>query len=286
MRRAPLLGSLLTLLACSTLVPSEVLVHIDADTISRKRARQLHVRIVSQEGATRLDRTASLFGQPPEVELPTTVPVVPVANDSSRTFTLFAELTDQENVAFNKKAATLSFVDDALKDVELYFSDLCIDIDCPEGQTCSDGSCVDIKTPPHGPDGPLASDAQAAYCEGPLCWEEPRPGGDGVTAACLWAPDAGLALGPGWEIQLTGQRWISTPSRPHHRPRRSRAGAAVRPSPPTGQASSSDPRRAGSRSPSGRPRSTASGASTPTTSGPWPTPARSGAARAMAPGPR
>jgi hypothetical protein len=211
MRCAPLLGPLLTVLACSTLVPPEVLVHIDADTISRKRARQLHVRIVSQEGATRLDRTASLFGKPPEVELPTTVPVVPMGNDSARTFTLFAELSDQENVAFNKKAATLSFVDDQLKEVELYFSDLCIGIDCPEGQTCADGSCVDITTPPHGPGGPQASDAQPAVCDGILCWEEPRPSGSAIKAACLWAADAGMALNDDWALLLSGGLWIPEP---------------------------------------------------------------------------
>lgn len=218
MRRAPLLGPLLTLLACSTLVPTEVLVHIDADSISRARARGLHVRVVSQEGEVTLDRVVTLFGERPEVELPTTVPIVPRGDDSARTFTIFAGLCDHadelcadKSAQFNKKAATRSFVEHQLIGVELYFSDLCIDVDCPDGQTCSDGSCVDIKTPPHGPDGPLASDVQAAYCEGPLCWEEPRPGGDGVSTACLWAPDAGLALGPGWELQLTDQRWISKP---------------------------------------------------------------------------
>jgi hypothetical protein len=208
MRRAPLLGSLFTLIACSTLVPSEVLVHVDADTISRKRARQLHVRVVSQEGLTRLDRTASLFGAPPELTLPTTVPVVPTDGDSARTFTVFAELTDQESLAFNKKAATLSFVDQTLVDVDLYFSDLCIGIDCPVGQTCADGSCVPITTAPHGPTSPQVTDAQPSLCEGALCWEEPRPSGQSSNAACLWAPDAGLAIGNYWAFVLTQGVWL------------------------------------------------------------------------------
>lgn len=214
MRRASLLGSCFVLLACSTLVPAEVLVHIDADSISRARARELHVLVVSQEGVTRLDRVASLFGDPPEIKLPTTVPVVPKDGDSARTFTVFAELTDQANVAFNKKAATLSFVDQTLVDVDLFFSDLCIGIDCPAGQTCSDGACVDIKSPPHGPNGPLATDAQPAYCDGILCWEEPRPGGAGAKAACLWAPDAGLVVDNGWALELKGGLWISEPLPP------------------------------------------------------------------------
>ncbi len=214
MRRASLLGSVFVLLACSTLVPSEVLVHIDADSISRARARQLHVLVVSDEGVTRLDRVASLFGDPPEIKLPTTVPVVPKDGDSARTFTIFAELTDQAKLAFNKKAATLSFVDQTLVDVDLFFSDLCIEIDCPAGQTCSDGACVDIKTPPHGPDGPLATDAQPAYCDGILCWEEPRPGGRGAKAACLWAPDAGLVVDDGWALELKGGHWIPEPLPP------------------------------------------------------------------------
>ena len=214
MRRASLLGSVFVLVACSTLVPSEVLVHIDADSISRARARQLHVRVVSEEGVTRLDRLASLFGDPPDIKLPTVVPVVPQNGDSARTFTVFAELTDQANVAFNKKAATLSFADRTLVDVELFFSDLCIGIDCPAGQTCSDGACVDIKTPPRGPNGPLATDAQPAYCDGNLCWEEPRPGGDGAKAACLWAPDAGLVVDDGRAMELKGGLWIPEPLPP------------------------------------------------------------------------
>jgi len=148
MRRAPLLACLVTLLACSTLIPTEVLVHVDADTLSRQRARQLHVLILDQEGVTRLDRMASLVGTPPEVELPTTVPVVPLDGDSTRTFTILAELIDQASVAFNKKAATLSFVAQTLVDVDLYFSDLCIGIECPTGQTCTNGVCVAFKMPP------------------------------------------------------------------------------------------------------------------------------------------
>jgi len=153
MRRAPLLGLLVTLVTCATLIPTEVLVHIDADTMSRARARQLHVLVVSQEGVTRLDRVASLFGSPPEVALPTIVPVVPTGGDSTRTFSVYAELIDQASLAFNKKAATLSFVDQTLVDVDLYFSDLCIGIDCPHGQTCTDGACVDVKNAPTSPLG-------------------------------------------------------------------------------------------------------------------------------------
>ena len=218
MRRASLLGHLLTLVACSTLVPTEVLVHIDADSISRARARGLHVRVVSQEGEITLDSVATLFGARPDVKLPTTVPIVPRDDDSARTFTIFAGLCDkadetcaEKSGQFNKKAARRSFVEHSLIDVDLYFSDLCIEIDCPEGQTCSNGSCVDIKLPPSGATGPFPSDAQSAYCDGPLCWEEPRPGGQDVLAACQWAPDAGLSLGGGWALSLEGGRWISTP---------------------------------------------------------------------------
>jgi hypothetical protein len=151
MRRVPLLGSLVVVMACSTLTPPEVIVHIDADSMSRARARQLHVLIVNQDGETRLDRSASLFGDPPEVTLPTTVPVVPRNGDVGGTFSVFAQLVDQDSVAFNKKVATLSFTAETLVDVDLFFSDLCIGIDCPTGQTCTDGACVQVSPPPHMP---------------------------------------------------------------------------------------------------------------------------------------
>lgn len=208
MRRAPLLGSLLTVLACSSFPATQVLVDIDADSISRARARELHVTIVSEEGSIRHEATPTLFGDPPQLSLPTTVPVVPMDGDSTRTFTVFAELIDQKKVAFNKKAATLSFVDQTLVDVDLYFSDLCIDIDCPTGQTCADGACVPITTLPHGPSGPQATDAQPSLCQGALCWEEPRPSGQHLRTACIWAPDAGLAIGGGWAFALTKGVWL------------------------------------------------------------------------------
>ncbi len=214
MRRALLTGSVFVVLACSTLAPTQVLVRIDADTIRRARARHLHVTVFNKGKTMTLERTASLFGDRPEVTFPTTIPFVPEDESAPLPFTMFAELRDQADVAFNKTAGTFSFTNQKLVSFEVFFSDLCIEIECPEGQTCADGSCVDINTPPHGASDPLATDAQPAYCEGPLCWEEPRPGGQGSKAACMWAPDAGLVVDNGWALELVNKRWISEPLPP------------------------------------------------------------------------
>jgi hypothetical protein len=214
MRPAPLFGSLVVLLACSTLPATEVIVRIDADTISRKRAHELSVVVLDKDGDIRLEQTVRIAGDRPDVTLPTNVPIVPEGGDITRTLTVVAELHDQANVAFNKKTVTRSFVDHRLVSIDLFFSDLCIGIDCPEGQTCSDGTCVDIKAPPHGAGGPFATDVQPAYCEGPLCWEEPRPGGEGSKAACMWAPDAGLVIDNGLALELENGVWISEPIPP------------------------------------------------------------------------
>jgi hypothetical protein len=214
MRRALLSGSVFVLLACTTLAPTEVLVHIDADTISRARARVLHVTIVDHAGRVTLDGRPSLFGDKPEVALPTTVPAIPEDESNPLPFTIRAELIDQADVAFNKKAYTRSFTPHTVVDVDMFFSDLCIEIECPDGQTCADGSCVDITTTPHGPTTPQTTDLQPAYCDGPLCWEEPRPGGQGAKAACLWAPDAGLVVDNGWAMELKDKLWIAEPLPP------------------------------------------------------------------------
>ena len=213
MRRALLPGSLVVLLACSTLVPTEVIVHIDADSISRARARHLHVNAVSHDGLETLDLSPSLVGDSPRVKLPTSIPFTP-QDDRALPFTIFAELRDQADVAFNKTRATLSFTKGKLVEFELDFSDLCIEVECPDSQRCDRGTCVDITTPPHGENGPLSTDAQPAICQGALCWEEPRPGGQGAKAACLWAPDAGLVVDNGWALELKGGVWIAEPLPP------------------------------------------------------------------------
>src|SRR5689334_20712567 len=140
MRRALLSFSVFVLLACSTIEATEVFADIDADSISRLRARHLHVRVTNQDGVTRLDRVASLFGEPPDVTLPTTVPLIPEDPAGARTFTFFAELLDQDKVSFNKTEHTqLSFTDQKQVHFPFHFSDLCIGIECPAGETCADG---------------------------------------------------------------------------------------------------------------------------------------------------
>jgi hypothetical protein len=186
------------------MVPAtEVIVHIDADTISKRRARTLHVQVTSQEGTLRLDRTAALFGDPPEVTFPTKVPVVPEGQDATRTFTIRAQLLDQNQTVFNDKAALLSFDQNKLIDVDLFFSDLCIGIACPNGQTCDNGKCVDIRTINLMP----SADAQAGACGDALCWEHPRPTGETLRSACLWAPDAGLVMGD-TALRLVKGLWV------------------------------------------------------------------------------
>src|SRR5262249_9748502 len=103
--------------------------------------------------------------------------------------------------------------DGRLVDIDLYFSDLCIGIDCPDGQTCADGQCVDIHTIPTGPDGALPSDAQAGTCNSELCWELPRPNGEFAYASCLTGPDTAFALG-GTALRLESGIWYQEPVPP------------------------------------------------------------------------
>jgi hypothetical protein len=206
-KRAAILCATAALLSCGV-DPTEVLVHVDADPISRARGRTLHVRVVSQEGETRLDRSASLFGHPAEVTLPTTVPVIPKGDDATRTFTVKAELVDQDDKAFNKKTAILGYSEHQIVDVDLYFSDLCIDIDCPEGQTCADGKCVDA----HGNPGLHPGDNQPGACLGGYCWEHPRPTGDhSYGGACLWSADEGVVMVDG-ALVLSHGVWTQEPA--------------------------------------------------------------------------
>ena len=142
--RARLAGGLavaLTLAAGCEETPTQVLVHLDAEPASVARAARLRVQVLSPD-ETRLDRTLSLGGERPQVSFPTTVPVVPRDGDASRTFVVEASLLDAADEPMSTVRSRFRFAPGERRDEELVFEDACLDVLCPEDQTCASGGCV------------------------------------------------------------------------------------------------------------------------------------------------
>jgi hypothetical protein len=164
--------------------------------VSEQRAVHLRVRITDQDDRVRLDRTARLRGDSPDLELPTTVPVSPLDGDASRAFRIEGQLLDAQDQVFSEQRAVISFIRDRRFEVRLRFSDVCIDqLDCTQDETCRDGVCADARITEPGQDQELGlpSDAQLGACTDDLCWEHPRPTSSSFGGACIDAAGVGYA---------------------------------------------------------------------------------------------
>ena len=131
----------LSLAAACEETPTQVLVHLDAEPASVARAVRLRVQVIAS-GETRLDRTLSLAGERPQVSFPTTVPVVPRDDDPHRTFVLEASLLDAADQPVSTVRGRFRFAPGKRVEEELIFEDACLDVLCPEDQTCVSGGCV------------------------------------------------------------------------------------------------------------------------------------------------
>jgi alpha-tubulin suppressor-like RCC1 family protein len=131
------------LAGCQGTVPStQVLVHFDAEPATRARAEAIRFRVWGGDGAIKLDQTLVLGEGDPVVELPLTLPLVPRAQDASRTFAVVADLLEGDD-AFNTQRLVGGYVPSALVHVYVTFEDACIDAPACGGEsTCSGGACA------------------------------------------------------------------------------------------------------------------------------------------------
>ncbi len=180
--------------------PTQYLVDVDAEEGVRREARIFCARVTPgfpEEGRFQTELPAAI---PEDVTWPTTVPIVPGASLSQRGIFTFEAAACRSgcNDCFVSTSFRRAFSPGELRRQSLLLTDQCVNVVCPEGTTCRGaGVCVDPVVPPGDEDEP--SDVHPALCNGPLCYEHPRPGRF-VFAACL---DDEFAL-------LTGDQGVLT----------------------------------------------------------------------------
>lgn len=123
--------------ACADPELTDVLVVLDADEVTKARARELTVRVTDTDGILVLDRTAPVASG----SWPARVPLAPRDGLAARTFSLEASLAD-DACDFAEVRVSSGYVDRREIDLPVRFDDSCIDVACAAGETCSLGECV------------------------------------------------------------------------------------------------------------------------------------------------
>lgn len=118
--------------------PSQVLVRIHADRALRDEARVLQVIVQDQDGTVVLDDTKRLDGDPPELRLPTFVPLVPKNGDASRRWFLEARLMSATGATLGVQRVRGGYVSGEVREVDVCFESACNCVAC----SCSGGDCA------------------------------------------------------------------------------------------------------------------------------------------------
>ncbi len=126
---------------------------IDADPCTRARAASVAVRIYDHEGELVEELEEALVEG--DLALPTGVQLVPRNGDTSRTWTVEAELRLEDGTPFEVGRARGGYPTADRAERRLTFTAACFDVACPDGQTCRAGACEDAATPE--PEPPSAS---------------------------------------------------------------------------------------------------------------------------------
>ena len=181
---------------------TQVLVHLDAQPVSRARAFTLRVTVKGSGMPEPFELDRALVGTPAEATFPVTVPVVPAGKDTSVTFDLTGELLDEAGECFSeRKLRGVGFVADQLVEIAVVFSDACISIKCGDGFDCQEGECVPVDTttvPMSLPEG---------LCRNDLCFEHPYPATD-FTDACLYTEGSGYVVGRHVASAIVDTQWV------------------------------------------------------------------------------
>jgi alpha-tubulin suppressor-like RCC1 family protein len=128
---------------CQRTLP-QVIVHIDADSMVRERARWLRIRILDDAGTMVRDR---VLGIGEDVVFPTFVSLTPRGGNATHSWAIELEVFEEEAApaaeaqGFAFRRAGGLYVDEEVLDVAIVLDARC-GLRCPEGQTCSGGACV------------------------------------------------------------------------------------------------------------------------------------------------
>lgn len=169
---------------CESVPATQVVVHFDAETMSKARATHLRIRVWDADGMLRFERELELGETAPLVQLPVNLPLVPRGGRSGRTFSVEGALLEDRSV-FSLQRVTGGYQQDRLVHVNVLFEDACMDqLACMASETCHGGRCIDACLSP-SPDDCTPGPVGCGDCS------LPTDGG------CMPAPDGTACTGGG-----------------------------------------------------------------------------------------
>ncbi len=137
---------------CALRTPTQVIVEVEADPISRRRTTKVTVHVLDHEGGVRLERNVRLRGDGAEAEFPLRLYLVPEGGDATRRYSVFVEAFEslpEGDRKFNQARVISGYVSEQLQYVRMRLEDSCVDmLTCTETQTCRYGGCIDATVPP------------------------------------------------------------------------------------------------------------------------------------------
>lgn len=193
---------------CTSDTPTQVVVTIDAESVSKVRATSLWIGVCNQDGESLRDTNLS-------PEFPRELSLAPRDGDASRQFAVVVELSESGGTTFNRQRLISTYTPNQRISIPIVLDDACIDrLDCGGDETCNGGACVSARRSVNdsvasfgpctgGGDGDADADADAesdadADADNPDALTAPdrlRPW-NGETTGSVHAPASGLTSLP------------------------------------------------------------------------------------------
>jgi hypothetical protein len=134
---------------------TQVVIDIDAEPEVRARSAQLQLSILGARdgddalsGNPTFDRQFAL-GYDDAPTWPVRVVLVPKAGDSRRRFTVSATALDANDAFVTAVRLTSGYVAEEIRYANLVLEAACLDVQCPLGDSCTEGQCVSAEREPH-----------------------------------------------------------------------------------------------------------------------------------------
>ncbi|MDQ3030916.1 MAG: hypothetical protein M3Y87_00730, partial [Myxococcota bacterium] len=133
-------------LSCADEAEPGVLLVVTADPEVRGRADavRLHVEGGRASDATELRETRGVA----DVDWPLRVVILPRDGDTTRALHIELDALDAQQRSIAQLRAAPHFEAGRMRIVALHFEAQCLDVSCPDGQTCNGGRCAPIPMPP------------------------------------------------------------------------------------------------------------------------------------------
>ncbi len=192
----------MTAVGCEKKPATQVIVELHAEPGVLAAAASLRVVVESEEGNVVLDREKAVDAAVAKLAR---IPLIPKGEDATRRFRVRASLLDAGAVELSKLEARAGYVEDELRELELWFSDACQGkLDCGDGRTCHQGRCVGSCFNPGsaGPASPTCGECQVCADS---CQSQ-----DGLACGCPGETCSAGTCGPGARVGQVAAGSVST----------------------------------------------------------------------------